>query len=149
MTERRLHAYEVLLRMAQVREIRASVALAKAADEERERRSHRDGVGAACEAVTLASRRCVEDSSSVDMARYEMLAILGASLSDRLENASQEHLCALQVREESATANVMAKRYRERVGESVTDVGQAMYRERSAKRQDEAIELWLESKEIK
>jgi hypothetical protein len=149
MTERRLHAYEVLLRMAQVREIRASVALAKAADEERARRSYRDEVRAAQETVTLAGRRCVEDSSSVDMARYEMLALLGASLSDRLENASQEHISALQVQEESATANVMAKRYRERVDERVTHVGQTLYRERSAKRQEEAIELWLESKEIK
>lgn len=149
MTERRLHAYEVLLRMAQVREIRASVALAKAADEERARRTHRDEVRAARDAVSLASRGCVENSSSVDMARYEMLAVLDASLTDRLEDASQQHATTLQVREESATASVLAKRYRERVDESVTDVGQALYRQRSAKRQDDAIELWLESEKIK
>lgn len=149
MTERRLHAYEVLLRMAKVQEIRASVAFAKAADEERARRSHRDGVEVAREAVAMAGRRCVEDSSSVDMARYEMLSTLNASLSDRLDTATQEHASALQVREDYANANVMAKRYSEKVDERVTDVGQALYRGHSAKLQDEAIELWLETKEIK
>jgi hypothetical protein len=144
-----MHAYEVLLRMAKVQEIRASVALAKAADEESARRSHRDDIDGAREAVALAGRRCVEDSSSVDMARYEMLSTLNDSLSDRLDTATQEHASALQAREDHATANVMAKRYREKVDERVIDVGQALYRERSAKLQDEAIELWLEIKEIR
>ena len=149
MTERKLHAYEVLLRMAQVREIRASVALAKATDEERTRRAHRDDIGAAREAVTLASRLCVEDTATVDMARYEMLAVLDALLSDRLEEASQEHVSSLRTRDESANANVMAKRYRERVEERTADVGQSLYEVRSAQHQNEAVELWLESKEGK
>lgn len=149
MTERKLHAYEVMLRMAKVQEIRASVAFAKAADDERARRSHRDEVEVARDVVTSAGRRCVEDSSNVDMARYEMLSRLDASLSDRLETASREHVSALQLRDDQANANVLAKRYCEKVDERVTDVSQTLYRERSARLQDEAIELWLESRETK
>ena len=146
MKQGRLHAYEVLLRVAQVREIRASVALAEASAEKQSRRTHCEEIAAARDAVTVASRASVADTSNLDMARYEMLSNLDAMLAQRLHTASHALTAAEEACQERAAASVVAKRYREQMDERVTETGNAMEQKHSAERQEEAIELWLEGK---
>lgn len=146
MTQRRLHAYQVLLRVAQVREIRASLALVEASTEERAHRTHHDEIAIARDAVTAASRVSATDSSSLDLARYEMLSNLDATLAQQLHSASQALASAEKARQERANASIVAKRYRERMDEHVKETSNTMEQTRSASRQDEAIELWLEGR---
>ncbi|MES2311599.1 MAG: hypothetical protein V4566_04810 [Pseudomonadota bacterium] len=147
MKQGRLHACEVLLRVAQVREIRASIALAEASTEKQSRRSHCDGITAARDAVTAASRASAVDTSHLDMARYEMLSNLDATLAQRLHAASHALTSAEEACQERAAASVVAKRYREQMDERVRESTNTIEQKRSAGTQEEAIELWLEGKE--
>lgn len=142
----RLHAYEVLLRVAAVRETRASVALAEATREACLHQSRYDDVAMARDAVSHARYGCVDDSSRVDMARYELLANLQSALTERLHDASRELVVAEQACRECASATVLAKRYREQVDDRVDEIGSAMRRELAAKRQEEAVEMWVGGK---
>lgn len=146
MKQGRLHACEVLLRVARVREIRASVALAEAATEKRSCKTHCDGITAARDAITAARRASAADTSNLDMARYEILSNLDATLAQRLHTASHALASAEDVCHERAAASVLAKRYREQMDERVRESGNAIEQKRSAGRQEEAIELWFEGK---
>ena len=145
MTQQKLRAYEVLLRMAQVREIRATAALARAATEEKTRRGVVSEVTDAREAVAQANARCV-NSEGVDLARYEMLSLLDVALAERLHVATGQLDEAMQLRNERANDSLLAKRYRERVDEQCDVVSLGLAHERMAKGQEEAIELWVDSR---
>jgi hypothetical protein len=147
MKQGRLHACEVLLRVAQVREIRASIALAEASTEKRSHQTHCEGLTAARDAVAAASRVNATDTSSLDMARYEILSNLDATLALRLQTASDALASAEEICQERADASVVAKRYREQLDERVVEIADEIEQKRSAGRQEEAIELWLEGKE--
>ncbi|MDE3071438.1 MAG: hypothetical protein KGJ63_01765 [Pseudomonadota bacterium] len=139
----RLHAYEVLLRVARVRELRASLALAEAAAEENACRTDRDGITADRDAVATASRASASDSSNLDVSRYEMLSNLDAMLAVKLHAASDALVSAELACRERASASVLAKRYRERIDERVKQVHGAMDLKCAASRQEDATELWL------
>lgn len=139
----RLHAYEALLRVARVREIRASVALAEASTERQAHRAHCEEITAARDGVTAASRASSTDDSILDMARYEMLSHLDAVLARELQVASHELTFAERACRERAATAVVAKRYREQMDEHVRETADAIDHERAAGRQEEAIELWL------
>lgn len=139
----RLHAYEVLLRVARVREIRASVALAEASTERQAHRTHCEEITAARDGVTAASRASSTDASTLDMARYEMLSHLDAALAGELQVTSHELTLAESACRERATTAVVAKRYREQMDERVRETADAIDHERAAGGQEEAIELWL------
>jgi len=143
MTDRKKRAYATLLRMAKVKEVRADVALAKASAVETEQRRRVDHVSAARKAVATASEACTSEGVRLDLGRYEMLALLDMALADKHAAASQCLDEASQVRKERATENVLAKRYRERVGEKLDDVRSTLVRERLAKAQEEMVELWI------
>lgn len=146
MISRKQHAYEILLRMARVKELRAQVALAGAVDKETVAQEHVDGVEEARQAVMTANGKCISGEQSMDLARYELLTRLDAALSDKLHVARQELEQVSLQRAEKASENVMAKRYRERVDEHLDDVRLAWGQEQAAKAQEEGVELWLESR---
>ena len=146
MTSRKQHAYEVLLRMARVKELRAQVALAGAVDKETVAQKEVDGVEEARKAVISANDKCISGEQSMDLARYELLTRLDAALSDKLHVAHQGLEQASQQRTEKASENVLAKRYRERVDEHLDDVRLVWARGQAAKAQEEGVELWLESR---
>jgi len=146
MKNRRLHAYEVLLRVAKVREVRASLALADASAEARTCRVRCDEVDAAQAAVSTASRRNATDESSLDLARYEMLSNLDALLAEKRYAASNELTFAEQACLERALAAVTAKRYRERIDDRVVETSGTLERKQFASQQEEAIECWLGSR---
>lgn len=145
MTQQKLRAYEVLLRMAQVREIRATAALARAASEEKARRGMVSEVTDARDAVAQANARCI-NGESVDLARYEMLSLLDVALAERLNVASDQLDEATRLRSDRANDSLLAKRYRERVDEQCDVVSLGLAHERMAKGQEEAVELWVESR---
>lgn len=146
MTSRKQHAYEVLLRMARVKELRAQVALAVAVDGETLAQKRVDDVEEARHAVMTANSKCVDGRRPMDLARYELLTRLDAALSHKLHSAQQELEQASQQRTEKASENVLAKRYRERVDEHLDDVRLAYAQGQAAKAQEEGVELWLESR---
>lgn len=139
----RLHAYEVLSRVGRVREVRASHALVEASAHEQERRTHHAEVVVARDVVTSASRFNAADSSSLDMARYEVLSALDAMLAEKLHVAADALASAQTECQERAAATVAAKRYRERMDEQIKEIEDAIDQKRSAGRQEEAIELWI------
>jgi ribonuclease HII len=146
MKQGRLHAYEVLLRVAQVREIRASVALVEASAEKHSCQTVCNEITAARDVVSAASRASAVDTLNLDIARYEMLSNLDVVLAQKLHTASHALISAEDICQERATASVVAKRYREQMGERVKETGNVMEQKRSAGRQEEAIELWFEGK---
>jgi hypothetical protein len=141
-----LHAYEVLSRVARVREVRASHALAEASAHEQERRTCHAEIAAACDVVTAASRLNTADSSSLDMARYDMLSALDAMLAEKLHTASEALTSAQKECQDRAAATVVAKRYREQMEEQVKQISDAIDQKCSAGMQEEAIELWVGNK---
>jgi hypothetical protein len=147
MSSRKQHAYEVALRMAQVKELRAQVALAGAVDKETAAKEQVNTVEKARSAVLQASSACVADGQSMDLARYELLTRLDSALAHRLHLADQALDQAAQERAEKASENVMAKRHRETVSEHLDDVRLAWVHAQAAKAQEDGIELWLESRE--
>lgn len=147
MKKGRLHAYEVLHRVAQVREMRASQALAGARSVERAQREECRVVETARDQVTAASRSQVTDSTRLDMARYEMLARLDALLAARQHQAMQDLTAAETASKERAGLSVLAKRYREQVEEHVDELHRSLDQTSSAASQEEDIELWLGSKD--
>lgn len=146
MSSRKQHAYEVALRMAQVKELRAQVALAGAVDKETAAKEQVEIVEAARRSVLKASSDCVADGQPMDLARYELLTRLDSALAHRLQRAEGGLDEATQQRAEKASENVMAKRHRETVGEHLDDVRVAWLHAQAAKAQEDGIELWLESR---
>jgi len=147
MTDRKKRAYTTLLRMARVKEVRADVVLAQASAAEAEQRRRVDRVRDAQVAVAMASQACVGDGVRLDLGRYEMLALLDIALADKHEAESKRLDEASRTRMERASENLQAKRYRERVGEKLDDVGLALMHTRLAKTQEEMVELWIDHKE--
>lgn len=146
MSSRKQHAYEVALRMAQVKELRAQVALASAVDKETTAKGQVEIVEVARRSVLKASSDCVADGQPMDLARYELLTRLDSALAHRLQRAGEALDQATQERAEKASENVMAKRHRETVGEHLDDVRLAWLHVQAAKAQEDGIELWLESR---
>lgn len=146
MSTRKQHAYEVALRMAQVKELRAQMALADAVDKEDAAKRQVETIEAARHEVSLASQACMADGRYVDLARYELLTHLSSALTHTLQHANGELEQASGERMEKASGNVLAKRHRERVHEHLDDVRLALAHGRAAKAQEEGIELWLESR---
>ncbi|RUL72723.1 hypothetical protein [Dyella choica] len=146
MSGRKQHAYEVALRMARVKELRAQMALAESVDKEQTAKQHVETVEAAREKVSLAVHACVVDERPVDLARYELLTQLSSALTDTWQHANNKLAQAAQQRTEKASENVQAKRHRERVHEHLDDVRLVLAHERAAKAMEEGVELWLESR---
>jgi hypothetical protein len=146
MSPRKQHAYEVALRMAQVKELRAQVALASAVDKETAAREQVDAVEVARRTVLTASNACLAAGQAMDLARYELLTRLDSALAHRLHRANETLNEAAQQRADKASDNVKAKRHRERIGEHLDDVRLAWMHVQAAKAQEDGIELWLESR---
>jgi hypothetical protein len=144
---RKLEAYNVLLRMAKVDELRAQAALAAAVEEEAAAQRKVDAVELARNAVATAGSACISANGSMDLARYELVTRLDAALCERLRAATGERDDAAAQRMQRASENVGAKRYREKVGERLEDTRETLMRDRVSKTQEEATELWLESRE--
>jgi len=142
----RLRAYQVMLRLAKVREVHASLALAEASSEELVRRTRCTEVAAARDTVAAASRADASDRSSIDIARYELLSDMDATLAQRLQVASHELSLAEKLSQECASASVIARRYREKMDGRVKEAVAAIEDKRSADRQEEDVELWLKGK---
>ena len=147
MNDRKLRAYDVVRRLARVREMRAAASLSMAIQEERMKTLRLDEASAACDAVAVAAHACVESGVSVDIPRYVTLLMLDESLTAKQQDAASELASAAQAREVCATSSWLAKRYRERVGEHVKETRQMMYRDRAARLQEEGVELWMHGKE--
>jgi uncharacterized protein YicC (UPF0701 family) len=147
MKPRKQHAYEVALRMAQVKELRAQVALAIAVDKEADAKKQVEIVEAARRSVLEASHARAMDGQKMDLARYELLTRLDSALAQRLQLAGASLDQAVQQRAEKASENVMAKRHRESVGEHLDDLRMALLHVKAAKAQEDGIELWLENRE--
>lgn len=146
MSVRKQHAYEVALRMAQVKELRAQVALAESVEKERAAQHQAQTVADAQEKVSLAIKSSVAGEGSIDLARYDLLSQLSSALNRDLQLARHEVEQAAQHRSEKAAQNVMAKRHRERVHEHLHDVRLALAHARAAKALEEGVELWLDSR---
>jgi hypothetical protein len=147
MSVRKQHAYEVALRMARVKELRAQMALAESVDKEEAARQQMKTAETAREKVSLAAHACIASERHVDLARYELLTQLSSALTDNLQLANSKLEQAALQRVEKASENVLAKRHRERVHEHLDEVRLALAHTRAAKAQEDGIELWLESTE--
>lgn len=147
MKDERLHAYEVLLRVAKVREVRSSSALAEASAEARACGVRHDEAGAAHAAVAAAGRGMAAGQSNLDLARYELLSNLDALLAMKLEAARAELDAANALCRERALAAVKARRYREQADAQVRETRGALERKQLAGLQEEAVECWLRSGE--
>ncbi|MBE1162741.1 hypothetical protein [Dyella acidiphila] len=145
MSARKQHAYAVALRMAQVDELRAQSALAAAVAHEHTAKEQVDAVETARHAVASANGVCLADGR-LDLARYELLTQLDAALSQRLLQANTALGEATQQRSEKASANVSAKRRRERIGEHLDEVRHTHAHQQAAKSLEDGIELWLGSR---
>jgi hypothetical protein len=146
MSARKQHAYEVALRMAQVKELRAQLALAESVEKEAAAKQQVQRVEHAREQVSQAAQACVAGERTIDLARYELLTQLASALTHTLQRAHGELEQAMQQRSEKASANVCAKRHRERVHEHLDDVRLSLAQTRAAKAMEEGVELWLESR---
>ena len=146
MKQQKLHAYRVLLRMARVRELRASAVLSEAAGKERTCQSRLDGVLASRDAISAAHGQCVQSLSTVDMGRYEMLSLLDGAYAAQQQSVSNELTHASLARKDRASEDLLAKRYRERMDAHVDQLDGELHREHAAKAQEESVELWLESR---
>ncbi len=94
----------------------------------------------------MASRiGAVGGDSTLDIGRYELLSELDETLAERLQSASSELAAAEKVCSERASASVMAKRYREKIHGKVGEIDDEIELKLSARRQEDAVELWLES----
>jgi hypothetical protein len=145
-TNGRLHAYEVLLRVARVRELRASSVWAEASAEVLACQGRRDENDAARVAVAVASRVGRADDEGLDLARYELLSKLDAFLAEKEQIVAGELDTATQACLESANASVRAKRYREQVDGKVAETAEALEQQRTVVQQELAIENWLGSR---
>jgi len=145
MTGKTTRAYEVLLRIARVRELRAGVALGIAARTEAARRQEVDGLTEARNAVSLAAHACAVEAVRLDVARYALLSEMGTALTTKLTYA-QVHLDDAQLeRLARANENVIATRRVDKVADRLhTQRGADAYR-LAAKRQEESVELWVET----
>ncbi|MGS1125896.1 hypothetical protein ACVCL3_02770 [Rhodanobacter sp. UC4437_H4] len=143
MKDGRLHAYEVLLRVAKVREVRASSALAEASAEAHACSVRHDEAGAAHAVVAAAGRGLAAGQSNLDLARYELLSNLDALLAMNLETARDELDSADTFCRERALAAVKAKQYREKADAQVRETRGTQERTKLAGLQEEAIECWL------
>lgn len=146
MSTRKQHAYEVALRMARVKELRAQMALAESVDNEAAARQRMAAAEAAQEKVSLAAQACAANTQRIDLARYELLTQLSSALTDNVRLASDECAQASLQRAEKAAENVLAKRQRERVHQHLDSVRLASAHARAAKALEEGVELWLESR---
>jgi len=146
LNSKRLHAYQVMRRVARVKEIRASMALAEAmAAQDRQRVQH-DGLIEARHAVAAAGHRHRMNQGDLDMARYEILAQLGEAIDERLGEARSMLSAAEELSRSCAAATVAATRHRENVDEHVDVACQSLEQEHSSNARDDAIELWLKGK---
>lgn len=143
MKNERLHAYEVLLRVAKVREVRASSALAEASAEAHACSVRHGEVSAAHAVVAVAGRGMTAGQSNLDLARYEQLSNLDALLARKLETARDELDAADMFCRERALVAVKAKRYREKADDQVRVTRGTQERTKVAGLQEEAIECWL------
>lgn len=139
----RLHAYEVLSRVAKVREVRASVVLAEASAEVLACQEQHDVLGVARDAVSMASQASMKSTAGLDLARYEMLSSLDTWLAQKEQVAAGELTLAEEARVERANASVLATRYREQICDKVTETSGALQQERFAAQQEDAMECWL------
>jgi hypothetical protein len=145
-TSRKQHAYEVLLRMAHVKELQANAALAEAAAAQEQCRQLVDEVSAAWQIVLSAGLSCAEGGRDIDIARYQLLRELGQAISSKLDAANEKLNDAALRYKKVALENVTAKRYRERVGEALATVKESRMRTVAAKTQEESAELWAVSR---
>lgn len=143
MSTRKQHAYAVALRMARVKELRAQIALAAAVEQEMAARKQVDAIESARSAVLSANAACIGDGQSVDLPRYELLAVLDAALAQRWQQASQALDEAGRQRAGKAVENVTAKRHRERVDEHLRDARLAWAHTQAARQLEDGVELWL------
>jgi len=146
MKDGRLHAYEILRRVARVREVRASRALADASAEERLCRMRCEHIATARDGLASARRVTSSDPSRLDMGRYEMLSRMDTAFAEQQHHASTELAVAEKITQEQAERSVMAKRYCEKIDEHVTELIVALDHKASASALEEAIEMWVGSK---
>lgn len=146
MKSKRLHAYQVMLRVARVKEIRASMVLAEAATAENRQRTQRDSIVDAREHVVTASRTQRARQGTLDLDRYEMLTRFGEVLGERLDDAESALSMAGELSRERAAAAVTATRHRENIAEHIDVACLTLEQEHSANVREDAIELWLKGR---
>ncbi|MFC5743552.1 hypothetical protein [Dyella tabacisoli] len=148
MKDRKLRSHEVMLRMARVRELRASMALSKAHKDEREQKAVVNEVTVTRDAVTAASVACLSRDLPVNMGRYATLAVLEDALAVKWRLASDELISLSKAREASANQSLMAKRYRDHVSTCTDETRRVLEQARSARQLDDGIEVWLGNKVV-
>ncbi len=147
MKDQKLRAREFLQRTARVKEMQAAAMLAQAVQAERVQQEHRDAAQAACDAVAQASRDCAAAGAAIDLNRYVLLSQLGLYTQQRLREANGQLAEATSARERCAEDNVQAKRRHERAEERAGQYRVEQHRLQAAKREEDAIERWVDGKE--
>lgn len=142
MSSRKQHAYEVLLRMARVKELQADAALVEASGALEQCREQVNEAMSTWEIVQSAWSSCAESGREIDIARYQLLGDLGQVMSAQWDAANEKLEDASLRCKEVALQSVTAKRYRERVGEHVTTEKESRMQAITAKVQEESVELW-------
>lgn len=146
MTSKRLEAYQVMRRVARVKEVRASLALSEAVAAETRRRAEHDRIAQQRDAVAMASHGQRTAVGNLDMGRYEMLCLLGEAIDERLGEAASALSSASELSRERATASASAQRRRESIDEHVEAASRTLEQVRSGNAREEAVELWLRGK---
>jgi hypothetical protein len=144
---RKQHAYEVGLRIARVKELRAQLALAAAVEREIAAQKSVDAVENARHAVLAANAACVVDGQAMNLPRYELLTLLDAALAQRQQSAQQELDEASGKKAQTALENVSAKRHRECVGEHLDEARLVWAQMQAARLLEDGVELWLGHRE--
>jgi hypothetical protein len=146
MKNSRLHAYQTLHRVARVREMRTSQALADASVEERLCRMRCEHITTVRDGLAGARRVTSSDPSRLDMGRYAMLSQMDAEFADQQYHASMKLVAAEKITQERAERSVAAKRYCEKIDERVTELVAVLDHKASSSALEDAIELWIEGK---
>jgi hypothetical protein len=140
-----IRSYEVLLRIARVREARASLELAGAIREERAATEEVERASAWCGMAFDARSRCLQGHRA--MGQYATYTELSESLHEQLAMAGEALAAASSLRREKAEQALAARRFADGVGRAWDDRRLAAVAISESRQSEQRLELWMRAKE--
>ncbi len=141
MKQGRLKAHLTMLRVARVKEIRASSALAQATNEQRQSQALHDDACAKHQAV-LSARQSIH-SSALDMGRYALLSSLDELLGQRRWKSDEALTASKATTCECAATWGTAQRHSTNAEEKAISERLELLGASADRQRDDAMDLWL------
>lgn len=147
MTRRRVRSYEMLQRLARVRESRASLELAEAVRGEKTAAKNAADAMSSRVAATAARQRCLEEQSGLAIGEYSLLTALCESLHEREMSANAAWQQAKNHLTSKSEAVVIARRFADGAEERWIDSRRAVATAVDGRALADSLDLWVSSKE--